>query len=124
MPTLTDGWNDLPSGGVVQVKDGIPLQVSDKGRWNLEETQILAEAAKLTGSKITWRRLERWRRWQEAGLLSIFSESNRYRWSCAEVVREVCELCGSEVGSKWVRLQGQDVWSCESCAAGGQLSRS
>jgi len=115
---LRDGWNELPCGGAVRVKNDVPVEVSDQGRWNLDEGQILTEAGKVTSSKITWFSLHRWQRWQAPGLLSIFSRGNMYRWSVAKVVPEACEQCGCKAGVKWVQagLGDEVVWCCEACA--------
>jgi hypothetical protein len=113
---LRDGWNEMPCGGAVRVKDGVPLEVSDQGRWNLDEAQILAEAAKLTGCKINWYNLDRWRRWRGPGPLSVFSEGNRYRWSVAKVALEPCEECGSAAGETWVQRGDEAAWLCRACA--------
>ena len=36
---LREGWNEMPCGGAVRVKDGVPLEVSDQGRWAGEPTR-------------------------------------------------------------------------------------
>ena len=51
-----DGWHDLPGGGAVEIVGGVPVRITDKGRWNLDENTLLAEAAELTGLQLTWTR--------------------------------------------------------------------
>ena len=118
IPILNDGWYDLPSGGAVQIKNGIPIKVSDKGRWDLEEGQILAEVVEFTESKITWRDLDRSKRWRKAGLFSILTKSDRWRWNLANVIRMACENCGCDVGTCWVQPPDQEntMWICDACA--------
>lgn len=111
-----DGWHDLPSGGAVELEDGIPVRITDKGAWSLDENKILAEAAELTGCKLTWN-LDRARRWRHNTLLSVFRAGLIWRWCLARVLRDACEECGTEVGVRWMRLAGQQPrWVGEDCA--------
>jgi hypothetical protein len=132
---LKNGWHDLPCGGSVEVEDRIPIRVSDKGWWNLDENQILGEAAKLTGTKLTWGDLDRSRRWTKAGLRGIFSGSDKWRWCFAKVLLAPCDMCGDDAGVRWILLPGEELrrWSCEACSRqvelqeridGGATSRS
>lgn len=113
-----DGWYDLPSGGKIHLRSGVPVEVSDAGRWDLDERQILAEAAHFVDMPLLWAELDRSKRWHHTGLVSLFKQSNEWRWCVARVLREACELCGNEVGMEWVTVPGepQRVWIGENCA--------
>jgi hypothetical protein len=101
---VRDGWHDLPSGGAVEIKDGIPVRVSDKARSSLDENEILAEAAQLTGMYLTWQTLRR--------------PGNYSEWSLAHVLVGACELCAEEVGVRWMKYVVDDspAWVGEECA--------
>lgn len=113
----TDGWHDLPGGGAVQVSNGVPAQVSDKGRWDLDELKLFAEAAEFTCTKLTWVR-DRTKRWHHGSLFELLGPSAT--WCYAKVALAGCDVCGSEVGGQWVRRPGGDEspeWCCTNCAA-------
>jgi len=112
-----DGWHDLPGGGAVEIDDGIPVRITDKGRWNLDEDTILAEAAGLTGMQLTWT-WSRGPRWRRNGLLAMFRRGTLEHWRLARVLVGVCELCGDEVGVRWMKVTDgtQPGWVGESCA--------
>ncbi len=115
---VRDGWHDLPSGGAVEMKDGIPVRVSDKANWILDDNKILAEAAQQTGMKLTWAGRGRSQRWRSNNLLTMFRLGNYSRWCLARVLVEACELCGDEVGVRWMKAIGDDspAWVGEECA--------
>jgi len=112
-----NGWHDLPGGGAVEIKDGVPVRITDKGRWNLDENTILAEAAKLTGMHLTWT-WGRASRWRHNSFLTIFHRWSTHHWSLARVFVGACELCGDEVGARWMKVIGEDSpsWIGEDCA--------
>jgi hypothetical protein len=116
--SLRDGWHDLPGGGAVEMKGGIPVRVSDKGHRTLDEAKILSAAAQLTGTKLTWGGGDRAKRWRPNNLLTVFRRDNFSEWCLARVLVAVCELCGDEVGTRWVKLVGESDpgWVGESCA--------
>ncbi|PJZ28041.1 hypothetical protein CH378_19920 [Leptospira kmetyi] len=113
-----NGWHDLPSGGTVEIKAGIPFQVSDKGFWNLEETQILTEAATFTNTRLEWATAERSSRWKSASIWAPFKTPYEQRhWAFAKVLRAGCEKCGNEVGVRFhtSRLSEKVEWVCDKC---------
>src|SRR6478609_1667580 len=113
----SSGWSELPGGGGVQVKDGTPAQVTDRGRWNLDETAILAEAAALTGTRLTWGELDRSQRWRRAGRVRALTGSATWPWCFAAVLPAACEVCGSNAGRCWVHRPGASdpIWICDPC---------
>ena len=113
----SDGWHDLSSGGAVELKGGIPVRITDKGNWTLDENKILAEAAELTEAKLTWNS-DRARRWRHNSLLSTFRPGLTWQWCLARVLRDACELCGNEVGVRWMKVidQRSPGWVGEDCA--------
>jgi len=112
-----DGWHDLPGGGAVEIVGGFPVRITDKGRWNLDENTLLAEAAELTGMQLTWTH-NRGSRWRRNGLLAMFRPGTASHWSLARVFVCACELCGDEVGVRWMKVIGETApgWVGESCA--------
>ncbi|MFE6839065.1 hypothetical protein ACFVFI_30030 [Streptomyces sp. NPDC057705] len=117
MTGVREGWQELPNGGMVRLEDGVPAEVTDAGRWDLDERRILAEAGRLVDMPLTWAELDRARRWRHTGLASLLKASNEWRWCVAPVLRETCELCGTEVGMAWIALAGgpERVWAGEQC---------
>ena len=116
VPPLGDGWHDLPGGGAVKMKGGFPVQVTDKGHWNLDENGILAEAARKTGMKLTWGTQDRTKRWRRGSTLKLFLGFDVWRWSFATVLLAPCEECGNDAGIKWVEVPGGPPWwICERC---------
>jgi hypothetical protein len=113
-----NGWLDLPGGGAVELKDGVPVRVSDKGRWGLDENRILSDAAAQTGVKLTWAYLNRSKRWRYGNFFRSFLPGNAWDWCIASVLRAGCDLCASGAGVKWVPLSGEEVpaWVCEPCS--------
>ena len=113
-----DGWHDLPGGGAVEIKESIPVRVSDKGNWTLEETAILAAAARHSGMKLTWATDDRSTRWRRDSILSVLRGGNVWSWCYARVLRVACELCGQEPGTQLRKIVGQDelAWVGEECA--------
>jgi hypothetical protein len=113
----SDGWHDLPSGGAVELKDGVPVRITDKGNGSFDENKILAEAAELTECKLTWS-LDRATRWRRNSLLSVFRRGLIWSWCLARVLRDACELCGNEVGVRWMKVVDQQSpgWVGEDCA--------
>jgi hypothetical protein len=73
------GWHDLPRGGKVRVEGGVPVEVTDEGRWDLDEREILTEAGRLVDMPLTWAKLDRAKRWRHAGLTSLVRPSNEWR---------------------------------------------
>ncbi|MDC0748672.1 hypothetical protein [Polyangium mundeleinium] len=115
--TFKDGWHDLPSGGAVEIQNGFPVRVSDKARWNLEETRILEEAKAFANAKLTWAIRDRSRRWTKAALWTIFKAPDRARWNFAGVLPGACERCGEEAGIRFIeRAPGEEhEWIGEAC---------
>jgi len=120
--SVRDGWYDLPRGGKVRLEGGVPVEVTDSGRWDLDERQILTEAGRLVDMPLTWAESDRAKRWRHAGLTSLLKASNEWRWCVAPVLRETCELCGNEVGVAWIALAGEPerVWAGKHCAQKAQ----
>ena len=122
---LRDGWHDLPSGGRVRVRNGIPTVITDRGHYNLAEDSLLVEAEGVTCTKLTWRSLDRSRRWGTKRLIYIFSGFDKRGWSFAKVLPAACEICGIEAGNRWSRVKDQDqrVWCCPSCSSGSSAQQ-
>jgi len=116
--TLKDGWLDLPSGGAVEVRDGVPVRVTDNGNYRLDDWQILREAAAATNTELTFRRQGRSERWRKRGIGQIFDARGIYRPEVADVLRNACTACGSAVGEEKVTPDngGPVEWACRQCA--------
>jgi hypothetical protein len=112
-----ENWHELPGGGGVQVKDGTPVQVTDRGRWDLDETEILSQAAALTRTRLTWGDLDRSKRWRRAGRARALTGSATWPWCFAIVLPAACEVCGSNAGRRWAHLPGEpsSIWICDPC---------
>ena len=117
IPRLAEGWHDLASGGAVEIQRGIPIRITDKGSGDLDEHQIFAEAAAMTGMRLTLT-LARAGRWRRDRLRSLFRRDKRWRWSYAVVLRAPCEICGVEAGVCWAKERGVEPlsWVDDDCA--------
>jgi hypothetical protein len=95
----------------------IPVAVTDKGVWQLDEIGILRDAQEVSGIKLTWMHLGRARRWQKAPVLAVFRQGEEWNWCVAEVARAACESCGVEAGTQWIndRNTPSQVWVCKTC---------
>lgn len=115
---MADGWQDLPGGGNVRMKNGRPTHVGDKGRWALDENQILSEAAAVTGMKLTWATLDRSSRWHRPSLISALTMSQYSQACIAAVLPAGCDRCGSDVGIDWAVPPGESrpMWCCRKCS--------
>jgi hypothetical protein len=107
------------SGGAVHSEAGIPVEVSDKGAWQLDENRILSDAQEVTMTKLTWRHLNRSRRWQKAPITTVFRPGDEWNWCIAKVAPAACDSCGIQVGKHWITAPGTSnrIWICETCAA-------
>ncbi len=116
--TNKDGWLDLPSGGAVEIQDGAPVRITDNGNYRVDDSQLLREAEMATDTSLRWRWLERSRRWRSRWLAALIRRDPPFRTDVAEVIRNACSVCGSEVGERNVRPdQGGPVeWAGEQCA--------
>lgn len=116
---LKDGWLDLPSGGSVEIRDGIPVRVTDNERYMMDDGQILREAAEATQSQLVWAHTDRSRRWRRRGLFEMLAEERTsFRKQVAEVLRDACSNCGVNVGERKVQPDGgyPIEWACRRCA--------
>jgi len=50
--------------------------------------------------------------------LAMFRPGTRSHWRLARVLLAACELCGDEVGVRWMKVVGETAsgWVGESCA--------
>ena len=114
---IEDGWLELPCGGAVEVRDGVPVRVTDNGNYRLDDRQILQEAAAATGTQLKWREQGRSRRWRSR-LGFIFDAKGTYRKEVAGVLRDACTVCGLEVGESNVTPEngGPVEWAGQQCA--------
>jgi hypothetical protein len=101
----------------MRLEGDIPVEVSDKGAWQLDEIQILKDAEELSGIKLTWMHLSRARRWQKAPITAVIRAGGEWNWSTARVAPAACDSCGVEMGKRWIGPPGTpgSVWVCESC---------
>jgi hypothetical protein len=114
----SDGWYDLPGGGNVEINNGYPIHVGDRGRWTLDESQILLEAATASDMKLTWANLDRSKRWRRLSLIKVLTGSEYSQACIAAVLRAGCDRCGSDVGIRWIRRPSENtpIWCCQKCA--------
>jgi hypothetical protein len=122
-PQLAEGWHDLPGGGSVEIKDGFPFQICDKGDDNLNENSILAEAADYTETKLQWRSDGRARRWYQSSLVHLLFDvikqvPDHQFWSYSKIILDVCHSCGDAIGVQWINRPTEPFrqWVCEACA--------
>ncbi len=115
-----DGWHDLPGGGSIEIKSGIPTRISDKGRWDLDENQLLEEASEYARMKLAWKNLDRSGRWRRVGLTRFLLGLDDGRWRFAAVLRAGCDICGNDIGVQWIQVTGEcfPSWVCASCVLG------
>lgn len=102
MKTRRDKWQDLPHGGAMRSEADIPVAVSDKGAWQLDENRILSDAQEVSGMKLTWMHLSRARRWQKAPITAVILPGDEWNWSVAKVTLAACDSCGVEAGKRWI----------------------
>ena len=106
-------WINLKCGGAVLMNNGVPVTVTDKGRWELDETQILKDAAEATCCKLEWAELSRSKRWKSSSFnWFIFAKRN---WSMAKILRCACEACGNEKGITYIDVKDQRLWLGNLC---------
>ena len=112
-------WQDLPGGGAVHSEAGIPVEVTDKGAWQLCEDRILSDAQEATMTKLTWMHLNRSRRWQKTPFSAVLRPHNEWSWCIAKVAQAACDSCGIQLGKHWITVPGTSnrIWMCETCAA-------
>ena len=112
-------WRDLPHGGAMRLEGDVPVEVSDKGNWQLDEIQILRDAEGTSGVKLTWMHLNRARRWQRTSITAVFRSPGKWHWCTAKVLLAACDFCGIEMGERWDDDRGlpDPVWVCADCAA-------
>lgn len=101
----------------MRLEDDIPVEVSDKGVWQLDELGILRDAEELSGIKLTWMHLSRARRWQKTPITAVLRPRDEWNWSTAKVARAACDVCGVEMGMRWIGESGSPnvVWVCDTC---------
>jgi hypothetical protein len=117
-------WQDLPHGGAIRREDALPVEVSDKGAWQLDENRILRDAEEISGTKLTWMHLSRARRWHKAPITGVLRSGDEWNWCMAKVAAAACDSCGIEAGNRWIGESSSDrVWVCETCAARGVLDK-
>ena len=94
----------------------IPVEVTDKGAWQLDENQILAQSQEVAGFKLTWLYACRGRPWRKAPLLAVF-RTGEWNWPLARVALSACESCGIEAGTQWVieKDTSDRSWVCDGC---------
>lgn len=116
--TIKDGWLDLPSGASVEIRDGVPVRIADNGNYRMDDSQFLREAAAATNTELTWRRQGRSERWRKRSFAAIFDPKGTYRGDVADVLRNACTACGSEVGERHVTPDdgGPVEWAGARCA--------
>jgi hypothetical protein len=118
MKTQRERWQDLPHGGAMRREADIPVAVSDKGAWQLDENRILSDAQEVSGIKLTWLHLSRALRWQKAPITAVILTGQEWSWSVAKVTLAACDSCGIEVGNRWITEANtaEQAWVCEKCA--------
>jgi hypothetical protein len=117
MSNWSGKWCDLPHGGAMRLEDDAPVELSDKGAWQLDEIQILRDAEEVSGIKLTWMHLSRAQRWQKAPITAVLRPRDEWNWCTAKVARAACDLCGVEMGKRWISESGapDPVWVCDTC---------
>ena len=111
-------WHDLPNGGAMRCEFRVPVEVADKGAWQLDENRILTDAKEVSGVKLTWMHLSRAERWQKTPFMAVLRPNGGWNWCIAKVVPAACDSCGVEVGVRWVCEVGSlyQLWFCKTCA--------
>ena len=84
----------------------------------MDDSQFLREAAAVTNTELTWQRQGRSERWRKRSFAAIFDPKGTYRGDVADVLRNACTACGSEVGERHVTLDngGPVEWAGARCA--------
>lgn len=101
----------------MRLEEDLPVEVSDKGAWQLDEIRILRDAEEASGIKLTWMHLGRARRWQKAPITAVLRPRDEWNWSTAKVAPAACDSCGVELGKQWIGELGAPdrVWVCDAC---------
>jgi hypothetical protein len=101
----------------MRLENGIPIEVSDKGAWMLDEKRILSDAEEASGIKLTWMHSNRSKRWRKAPILAILRPNNEWSWCMAKVAPAACDFCGVNIGKLWTGAPGTPdrAWKCGAC---------
>ncbi|MGG5890091.1 hypothetical protein ACLF3G_23455 [Falsiroseomonas sp. HC035] len=111
----------MPGGGGVRVADRQPVEVSDRGKWRLDELAILQEAGEAAGMRLRWTDPERHKRWRSNTWRKLLAPTDEWLWSVAEVRPDTCDICLENFGSAWTETPDGKLWVCEECHDGNEL---
>ncbi len=114
-------WSALPGGGAVRLVNGLPAEVSDEGKWRLDELAILREAGEAAGMRLRWAEPARHKRWRSNLWRKLLAPTGEWLWSIARVEPDVCDICRENFGSVWSESPEGRLWVCRECRDENEL---